>query len=151
MPVNLKELNRAPKGGIYALAPHIPKNPNTKFSIKVGRTIDFKTRLNSYHLCFNAGFRVIALLPLKNSTPEEQRKSRTMQLEKLAGELLGKSRSYANRETRGSEWYDTTVLNIKSIFNEVHGTIGTILNLDNMISPKHLYSILMIIILIFST
>ena len=120
MPVNLKELNLAPKGGIYALAPDIPANKNTTFSIKVGRTIDFKKRLNSYHLCFNAGFRVIALLPLKNSTPEEQRKSRTMQLEKLAGELLGKSRSYANRERRGSEWYDTTVPNIHRIFKEVH-------------------------------
>ena len=43
-----------------------------------------------------------------------------MQLEKLAGELLGKSRSYANRERRGSEWYETTVGDVHRIFNEVH-------------------------------
>ena len=111
-PVNLKELEDCKRGGIYAVAEKTKAGP---FSIKIGRTINFKTRLNAYHLCWNQGFRVIALLPLIDRTPQADREKRTMILEKAAGELLGKSRTYPNRKARPSEWYFTTVSNVKII------------------------------------
>ena len=45
-----------------------------------------------------------------------------MMLEKEAGKLLGKPRTYANRERRGSEWYDATVKEIHTIFQTIHKT-----------------------------
>ena len=69
--------------------------------------------MNAYHLCWDQGFRVIALLPLIDRTPQADREKRTMILEKAAGELLGKSRTYPNRKARPSEWYFTTVSNVK--------------------------------------
>ena len=120
MVVNLKELSRAIKGGIYALAQDVPDDPKVRFSIKIGRTINFKNRLNDYHLCFNGGYRIIALLPLKNSCPDELRKPRSMLLEKEAGKLLGKPRTYANRARRGSEWYDASVKEVHAIFQKIH-------------------------------
>ena len=121
MVVKLKELDRAPRDGIYALAENTKSGP---FPIKVGRTVNFKDRLNNYHLCFNSGFRVIALLPLKDRTPLDDRLKLTMKLEKEAGKLLGKPRTYANRTSRGSEWYFTTVSKIQTIFKTLHTTFN---------------------------
>ena len=65
MPVNLKELFffitkfNCNNGGIYALSMDSLEDPNIPFQMKVGRTTDYKDRLNSYHLCYNAGYRMI--------------------------------------------------------------------------------------------
>jgi hypothetical protein len=113
----LKELDKAEAGGLYALAPTMKSGP---YQMKVGRTINFRKRLNDYHLCFNEGYNVIALLPLKTRTSPKDRLKLTMQLEKAAGEKLGKSRTYANRKTRGSEWYYKTTQQIHELFKELH-------------------------------
>jgi hypothetical protein len=113
----LRELDKAEAGGLYALAPSIKSG---KYQIKVGRTINFRKRLNDYHLCFNEGYYVIALLPLKARTPPKERLKLTMQLEKAAGKKLGKSRTYANRKTRDSEWYYKTTQEIHRLFTELH-------------------------------
>ena len=120
MVVKLKELENAKRGGIYCLSENVPSNPDRIFTVKIGRTIDFKKRLDNYNLCFNSGFRLICLLPLQPRTKDADRKSFSMKLEKMAGELLGKPRSYANRASRGSEWYDTTINKIHKIFYQIH-------------------------------
>ena len=117
MVVLLDELKLATKGGIYALAQDTQAGP---FPIKVGRSVDFKKRLNSYFTCFNDGFRVIALLPLKDNTPMANRLKLSTELEKDAKNLLGVSRYYANRRSRGSEWYFTDVDSIHRLFNRLH-------------------------------
>ena len=115
--MNLKELEGATACGIYALAPYSRKG---KIQIKVGRTIDFKKRLNDYHLCFNRGFHVIAILPLLNVFDRKESLSFSIQLEKAAGEMLGKPRTYPNRIARGSEWYYKTAIEIQNIFTFLH-------------------------------
>jgi hypothetical protein len=113
----LKELDKAESGGLYVLAPVMKAG---SYQMKVGRTVNFRNRLNDYHLCYNAGYYVIALLPLKARTPSKDRLSITMKLEKAAGEKLGKPRTYANRKTRGSEWYYKSTRQILKIFKELH-------------------------------
>ena len=124
MPVNLKELTKykANKGGIYALAPDKAEDPDTPFQMKVGRTVNFETRLNSYHLCFNGGYRMIALLPLKNTCPKDLREKRSRELEKRAHDILFRyKKSYPNRSTsRGSEWYAVSINHIKKVFQDLH-------------------------------
>jgi hypothetical protein len=115
--MELKELDKAEAGGLYALAPIMKTGP---YQIKVGRTINFRKRLNDYHLCYNEGYYVIALLPLKTRTPPKERLKITMQLEKAAGDKLGKPRTYANRKTRGSEWYYKTTHQIQAMFKALH-------------------------------
>ena len=117
--LTMKELDKATKGGIFALAQETKNGP---FQMKVGRTIDFKKRLDQYHLCFNSGFKIIALLPLKNRTKPENRLKLSMELEKHAGEMLGKPRTYLNRKSRGSEWYFKSVHQIHNVFKELHNT-----------------------------
>lgn len=113
----LKELDKAEAGGIYALAPAMKAGP---YQMKIGRTVNFRNRLNDYHLCYNTGYYVIALLPLKTRTPLKNRLSITMKLEKAAGEKLGKPRTYANRKTRGSEWYFKSTREIHNLFKKLH-------------------------------
>ena len=113
----LKELDKAESGGLYALATVMKAGP---YQMKIGRTVNFRNRLNDYHLCYNAGYYVIALLPLKARTPPKDRLKITMKLEKVAGEKLGKPRTYANRKTRGSEWYYKSTYQIHKIFKELH-------------------------------
>ena len=113
----LRELDKADSGGLYALAPKMLSGP---YQMKIGRTINFRKRLNDYHLCYNDGYYVIALLPLKSRTPPKDRLKITMQLEKAAGDKLGKSRTYANRQTRGSEWYYKTTSQIHELFKALH-------------------------------
>ena len=66
----LKELEKVLRRGIYAISQHVSDNPtrNRVFTVRIGRTIDFKNRLDSYNLCWNSGFRVIALLGLQPRT-----------------------------------------------------------------------------------
>ena len=125
MPVNLKEITKfkANNGGIYALAMDIPLDRDRVFPIKIGRTTDYLKRLNDYHLCFNAGYRMIGLLPLKNTCPIKLRYKRTKELEKLAFNhdiLKGKKKSYPNRASRGSEWYEVTINDIHKLFKSLH-------------------------------
>lgn len=123
MPVMLNEITKykANKGGLYALAMDTPDDPNRVFQMKVGRTVDYKKRLNQYHLCYNAGYRVIALLPLKNTCPTDLKLKRTRELEHKAHEMLKEYKvSYKNRASRGSEWYRISVNHIHKIFRILH-------------------------------
>jgi hypothetical protein len=43
-------------------------------------------------------------------------------MEKLVGELLGKPRTYPNRESRGSEWYYKSTNEVEKVFKEVRKT-----------------------------
>lgn len=125
MPVNLKELEKATKGGIYCIAPDIPVDndggKSIPFYAKIGRTTNFKTRLNSYHLCFNGGFRTIAILPLRERTSDRQKLKLTIELEKEVRNLLGNPKTYGNR-VRTSEWYAVKESEIKKAFTSLHNS-----------------------------
>jgi hypothetical protein len=120
--MKLRELDKAEAGGLYALAPVMKSG---SYQIKVGRTINFRNRMNAYHLCYNEGYYVVALLPLKARTQPKDRLKITMLLEKAAGEKLGKSRTYANRQTRGSEWYYKSTHQIHALFKSLHQEFKT--------------------------
>ena len=116
MVIKIKEIEDM-TGGLYCLAPHLAKG---KFSMKIGRTINFHDRLNAYHLCFNEGFHLIAILPLKNRLTKKQRTQYVREMEKKVFEILkDDQRTYPNRR-RGSEWYATTITKIKKAFKQVH-------------------------------
>ena len=116
MVIKLKELEDL-TGGIYCLSPTISKG---RFSMKVGRTVNFKDRLNAYHLCFNEGFHLLGILPLKARVPEADRMKFVRIMEKKVFELLKDDQmTYPNRR-RGSEWYTATMTKIKKAFKEVH-------------------------------
>ena len=122
--VYLPELDNYTKGGLYALAEKHPKKG--RFPIKIGRTIDFKKRLNSYHLCFNSGFHLLAILPLKPQILDEHRLVITSALENACSLALSarsiKPRVYKNRVSRGSEWYNADLYRIRDVFSELHVT-----------------------------
>ena len=118
MVIKLKELESL-TGGIYCLAPHISKG---KYSMKIGRTVNFKDRLNAYHLCFNEGFHLLGILPLKDRLTKAERMKYVRELEKRVFEIMKDDRrTYPNRN-RGSEWYITTMTRVKSAFKAVHKT-----------------------------
>ena len=123
MPAVLKEITKykANNGGLYALSLDMPEDPDRPFQMKVGRTVNYKKRLNDYHLCYNAGYRVIALLPLKNTCPKNLRLPRSTELEKLCHEMLRPYKvSYPNRASRGSEWYNISTNHIRKVFKQLH-------------------------------
>ena len=65
MPIaDIPELKKVSNAGLYCISPEPPCNKEQNF--KLGRTIDLKNRLNSYHLCYNSGFYIYCVLPLSN-------------------------------------------------------------------------------------
>lgn len=117
MVVTLKELNGTSDAGIYALSNIKEKGA---FQMKIGRSIHIKKRLNDYHICYNMGFYVLGFLPLKKRTPEKDKLGLTMKMEKMVGEILGKPRTYENRKTRDSEWYNISTTQLKNVFETIH-------------------------------
>ena len=63
MPLLLPELKGKSHAGLYAISPIDPRGKG-KISYKIGRTINFKNRLNDYHICYNEGYWISAILPL---------------------------------------------------------------------------------------
>ena len=116
MVIKMKELEGL-TGGLYCLAPHISKGP---YSMKIGRTVNFKDRLNAYHLCFNEGFHLLAILPLKDRLTKADKMKYVRLMEKAVFEIMKDDRrTYPNRK-RGSEWYITIMDKVKSAFRAVH-------------------------------
>lgn len=120
----IKELQDVSLAGIYAISHMKPKKG--KIDFKVGRTIDFRKRLNGYHLCYNEGFYIYAVLPLqKHKYPlvdKHERKvalSKTVELEKRAHELLQKF-NFTTSTRRKSEWFKATSAHIEKVFQQVH-------------------------------
>jgi hypothetical protein len=118
MVVKLQEFHGKSNAGIYALTERLKSG---RIQIKIGRSINIKDRLNAYHLCFNSGYDVVAFLPLSKSIKYKKDKmALTIKLEKYVAGILGKSRTYANRKTRGSEWWETTVFQVKKALTKTH-------------------------------
>ena len=65
MPILFPELKGKSQSGLYAISPQKPSNKETDF--KMGRTVNFTNRLNGYHICWNKGFFIYALLPIRPS------------------------------------------------------------------------------------
>lgn len=92
MPINIPHLKvdgtfpRVPLGGIY----FISNSPNVTQSttIKIGKSINLKQRLNSYHICFPHGFFIHALIIGKqtSATIRKERTNMTKELERAVFE-----------------------------------------------------------------
>ncbi len=86
MPITL---DFAPKGkktaGLYVIS---PQHPSVVNQYKVGRSVDLRTRLNGYSICFPKGFYIYGIIILKNTTPKNKLLERTIDAEKKLFTLL---------------------------------------------------------------
>ena len=120
---NIKELKPVSNAGLYCISSEPPCNKETNF--KLGRTIDFKNRLNSYHLCYNKGFHIYCVLPLSkkyNLVGTDNRKvakdfTRVLE-KKLFEKLKDYNKTYTTR--RKSEWYRCVKKRVSKALNEIH-------------------------------
>jgi hypothetical protein len=61
--------------GIYVISEHPPSKRGIKL-VKIGRSIDLRKRLNSYHICFPEGFHVWMVIKLSPETLKLTKKER---------------------------------------------------------------------------
>jgi len=128
MPILFPELKGKSQSGLYAISPEKPpKNKKTDF--KMGRTVNFTKRLNGYHICWNAGYYIYDLLPIRPSLFGAQQKKEllrfTKALEKAFFKKLSKRPMDIKEElldTRRykSEWYVTTPATLEQLFHEFY-------------------------------
>ena len=127
MPIaDIYELRDKSNGGLYAISPEAP-NKRGKKMFKVGRTINFRKRLNDYHICFNEGFYIYAILPLNkdkypmdNETNKKEALQMTIKIESYAFEMLKKFEKRFTTRTFKSEWFQLPKTLLNEFLNLVH-------------------------------
>lgn len=78
---------RIPLGGLYIISSSDTITPTTLF--KIGKSINLKSRCNSYHICFPNGFFIFGLLvSSQRGAGKEERKRRTDDTTLLERELF---------------------------------------------------------------
>jgi len=154
MPIaDIPELRHTSNAGLYAISPTPPSKKKTSF--KAGRSVNFKKRLNDYHLCFNEGYYIYCILPivkdLYHEDPLAERKKKilalTRRLETELFKLIHHHMELYTTRTTKSEWYGMTNAQLKQYFVRIH----EILMFPNTTVPpitqngwSHLYTILWI-------
>lgn len=121
----IDELVGISNGGLYCISPDPPcEGASTDF--KIGRTIDFRKRLNSYHICYNEGFYIYAVLPLskkyKMDTKEERAEAvdTTKKIEARAFVLLKKHNKLFSTRRRKSEWFGCLKNVVVAVFTQLN-------------------------------
>ena len=128
MPILFPELKGKSQSGLYAISPDKPSKKK-KTDFKLGRTVNFTKRLNGYHICWNKGYFIYAILPLRPSLFSANQKKELLQftkaLEKAFFKKLSKRPKDITEElldTRRykSEWYVTTPAMLEQLFIEFY-------------------------------
>jgi len=119
----IKELKSVSNAGLYCISPEPPCNLDQNF--KLGRTIDFRNRLNGYHICYNKGFYIYCILPLSKKyslVGTTNRKTALEMTKLLENELFKKlkefNKTYSTR--RKSEWYKCVKSRVAKAMEEIH-------------------------------
>ena len=127
MPIaDIPELRHTSNAGLYAISPEPPSKKKTSF--KAGRSVNFKKRLNDYHLCFNEGYYIYCILPiaknLYHEDPLAERKKKilalTRRLETEVFKLIHHHMELYTTRSKKSEWYGMTNAQLKQYFVRVH-------------------------------
>ena len=112
-------------GGLYCISPYAPCTEKPK-DFKIGRTIHYRNRLNSYHLCFNKGFYIYTCLPLSTKYTFDTKENKkiaydmTKKLEKRAFALLKTFNQHFSTRTHKSEWFNCFKNKVVAVFKKVH-------------------------------
>ena len=127
MPILFPELKGKSQSGLYAISPDKPAKKK-KLNFKLGRTVQFTKRLNSYHICWNKVFYIYVMLPLRPGLFPNQKKELlqfTKALEKVFFQKVAKGDDDIKEEhldTRRykSEWYITTQETLDKVFKDFY-------------------------------
>ena len=125
MPIaKIKELKNVCNAGIYCISSTEPKKG--LIDVKIGRTIDFKNRLNAYHICWNEGFYIYDVLPLhkkyKLKTKAERKASldMTIILENELFNMMKDKNVKTTTRTHKSEWFRCSSDYVADMFQKLH-------------------------------
>ena len=80
MPINIEPLKGTRKAGIYIISSSSRITRQT--TLKIGKSTNMKQRLNSYHICFPAGFYIYGLIIETPTDDTDLRRERTTMLER---------------------------------------------------------------------
>jgi hypothetical protein len=124
----IKELE-GNNSGIYVISPESPDDQKRNF--KIGRTINMRKRLNNFHICFNEGYYIYAVLPLADKYTQRTKDEKklaieaTSHIEKSVFEVLKKYNKTYSTRSKKSEWYYATKAEVVRVLEMIHKTLPT--------------------------
>ena len=112
--------NSVPLGGLYVISPEPPEKHPTLF--KIGKSINLKRRLNSYHICFPQGFYIYTLLIAKTAKNRQKRIDEVGSLETSLFRIIkARSASHHKKYLSGArEMFDLKPNDMRDVFAELH-------------------------------
>ena len=127
MPIrDIAELKTMSPAGVYCFSQTKP-NERGLNKVKIGRTISCKTRLDSYHLCYNDGYYICGWLPLNAirfdlNLPEHRAHALelTRKLESRMHAILESHQDKTTTRTRKSEWFKVSLAKLRAALWDVY-------------------------------
>jgi hypothetical protein len=121
------------KNGLYCLLPFERLDENKKAVFKVGMTSqDLATRIEQYHTYYPLGMYITHYLAYPRLKKGQDRKKLYFDMEKKLIENLknagGKMLVYPSRPSKRSEWFYTSVKDLKTAFTQVQAEYGGLLH-----------------------
>ena len=123
---DMQELKSLSPAGLYAFSPTKPL-VRGKTLMKIGRTVNCRTRLNQYHICYNEGFYIAGWLPLNAIQYDLRLKENrahaielTMRMEARMFTLLQRYNVKTTTRKYHSEWFNLTLKELHAAFNKVY-------------------------------
>jgi len=145
MVLKIKQLDvpkkSVPLGGLYVISPIEPSAKPDLF--KIGKSINLKRRLNSYHICFPQGFFIYALLIAKTAKSRPLRIEEIGNLETTLFEII-KTRSDTHHKkyiSGAREMFQLSPKDMNEVFTELQkrkGDIIKIIHVDPISSISHI-------------